>query len=66
MVAIYSVVPGSDLELQFESILYSGGLGDTYYNLWEQRIARDLEPEDVRSVYSKCIKVVSCIYSVGL
>lgn len=33
---------------QFESITYSGGYGDTYENLYDNRIARDLDPEDLR------------------
>lgn len=48
MIAIYSLVPGTDLDLQFESIHYNGGRGDTWYKLWAERQARDLEPEDVR------------------
>lgn len=48
MIIVYTLVPGTDLELQFENIYYGGGMSDTWVNMWNDRTAWDLEPEDIR------------------
>lgn len=39
---------GNRGRLYFESMLYSGGIGAEWEELWRSRISRDLDPEDIQ------------------
>ena len=45
---VFSVSDQLPLTVTEESMHYNGGYGDTFENLWADRIARDLDPDDIK------------------